>query len=116
MQNEFDFLNEEISNHERQIDFHKACILDKKIKLQELTKQRTNSHKFEPGKFCWFWDAFNDEGKKIRPMIRPYHHSENTVRGERHYSADLEGFSIGHGWKYCKLVTLSEIVGRIIQS
>ena len=116
MQNEFNFLNEEIMTHEKQIAYHKACINAESAKIQDLIKQRTNFHKFEPGKLCWFWDAFNDEGKKIRPMIRPYHHSEIKENRERHFSADMEGFSIGHGWKYCKLVTLSEIVGRIIQS
>jgi hypothetical protein len=116
MQNEFDFLNHEITTHEKQIEYYKVCLNNEAIKLKELMKRRSNTHKFEPGKLCWFWDAFNDEGKKVRPMIRPYAYSENTVRGERHYSADLEGYSIGHGWKYCKLVTLSEIVGRIIQS
>jgi len=116
MQNEFNFLNEEIASHTKQIEYHKACINAESEKLYELMKKRENTHRFEPGKLCWFWDSYNDDSKKIRPMIRPYHHTEKTVRGEKHYSADMEGFSIGHGWKYCKQVTLSEIVGKIIQS
>ena len=116
MQNEFDFLNEEISARTKQIEYHKACINNESKYIQNLLKQRSNYHRFEPGKLCWFWDAFDETSKKIRPMIRPYHHSELKDNKERHYSADLEGCSIGHGWKYCKLVTLSEIVGRIIQS
>jgi len=114
MQNEFDFISEEILSHTKQMEYYKKCLQEEGAKIQALVKKKNNINRFEKGKLCYFYDGYTEDNKLIRPMIRPYHHTENRDGKERHYSADWEDHVIGHGWKYCKLVTLASIVGRII--
>lgn len=114
MQNEFEFINEDIQTRQKQIEYYQKCIKNEMAALDYLIKKKNiMEYKITPGKLCWFWD-YNEDQKRIRPMIRPYHHTEIREGRERHYSADLEGESIGHGWLFCRPVELSEIVGKII--
>jgi hypothetical protein len=114
MQNEFDFIQEEIKNHTKRIEYYNKCLKEENEKIQNLQNRKNSLCTYEVGKLCYFFDGYSVDNKPIRPFIRPFHHSEIGPRGEKYYSADWEGNVIGHGWKYCKLVSIADLVGRII--
>jgi hypothetical protein len=112
MNDEIDF-ESEIASHEKAVVYFRECINKENDKIKSLYLESNNLHDFKKGKLCWFWDS-EENNKKVRPMIRPYHHSAIVDKKKRYYSADLEGNIIGHGWKNCKEVELIEIIDRLL--
>jgi hypothetical protein len=113
MDNQFELFQETLEKINEENEFHKQCINENYKKSQNIIREMRSLTDFATGKLCWFWDTNYETGKMIRPMIRPYHHSEFRDGKKKYYSSDIQGNVIGHGWKYCKYVTMSEIVGLI---
>lgn len=113
MDNQLEMFQESLAKIDQENKYYEMLIKNNKAMANEILN-RLKNNEFEKGKLCWFWDGYDNSGKMIRPMIRPFCHVGIFEDGiKKYFSADTFGNSIGHGWKYCKYVTMSEIVGLI---